>query len=339
MKKDTNQEQTMSLKALIFLGLATFVVIRLALKSIAWMAVKIVNAVELMAPKRVADDKALRSIKAAKANIATHRDFDATTLLSEPLAEERFIPADRIVSIRLDPPVAVLNLRLYMKQKLIKRDMLITEPRLRTLMRGRHHSLGDIPFEDISKLESIKDEAVQKAEEVINRVGSKGAENAGLKPAKSITQAPQPKQQQVQAKVIPDKSPPVEAKPLPEVKALPVQKEQAAPMGAEKPRNFYVPKVTEGVTYKGKLIRAGSKTFTPEGRKPYESFEAVLQLDNGSNLPLRGAELERELLSHKVQIGEYVAITPQGAVPVQLPDDKIGRKNLYSVSRLEGALN
>lgn len=97
-----------------------------------------------------------------------------------------------------------------------------------------------------------------------------------------------------------------------------------------------VPTVTKGFTYVGELVRAGAQVVRPTNRTPYEIFEAALRLDNGAELPLRGAELERELVASGCEIGQRVAITPMGKVPVDLGGDKVGQKNLYRVARMGG---
>lgn len=81
-------------------------------------------------------------------------------------------------------------------------------------------------------------------------------------------------------------------------------------------------------------MRAGSKRMTPQNRDPYEVFEAVLLLDNGAELPLRGAELEREITTSGCKVGQRLAITPMGKVPVTLASGAEGSKNLYKVQGL-----
>jgi hypothetical protein len=84
-------------------------------------------------------------------------------------------------------------------------------------------------------------------------------------------------------------------------------------------------------------VRAGFQTRTPKNRPSYEVFEASLQLDNGAELALRGAELERELTANGCAVGERVAITPMGKVPVTLANGSEGQKNLYRARRLDAA--
>lgn len=317
--------------ALVMLGMGTFAVMRFLFRCIAWGTMKAIYLLDLVGPKRKADPATLGNISAAKANIPVHREFEPTAVLTSSPNGEEFIAADRIVSIRLDPPVAVLNLRVYYKQKLIKREMIVTEQRLRTLMQGRHHSLGEVTFDPVKGLEAIKDETVEMAQELINTTGNMRVSKAKVKPVERVEKAPQPKQEKVVAKRQQSETKPVDPKPASVPKAHVVQEQPS------QPRNSYVPKPTKGVTFEGKLVQAGSRRFTPEGRAPYETFEALLKLDNGVDVPLRGAELERELQRFNVQIGERVAITPMGKVPVTLPSGDEGSKNVYRVDRLDGA--
>ena len=92
--------------------------------------------------------------------------------------------------------------------------------------------------------------------------------------------------------------------------------------------------VTTGFTYQGRLTKAGPQIQRPPNKRSFEVFEATIQLDNGAELALRGAELERELLAAGVQLGNRVAITPMGKVPVQLANGEEGKKNLYRVENL-----
>ncbi|WP_157046014.1 hypothetical protein [Polaromonas sp. JS666] len=316
---------------LMTLGMVIFALLRFAIRAIAWITVKALLLLDRVGPRRKADPRALGTIAAANANVPVHREFVATTVLETAPRGEEFIPADRIVSIRLDPPVAVLNLRIYYKHKLIKREMIVTEQRLRTLMQGRHHTLGEVAFDPVKGLEAIKDETVQMAQDLINSTGNIKVSKAKGKPEERSDKPVQPKQEKVVAKRQQSEPKPVEPK------AVAVPKAQPTPAQPAQPRNAYVPRPTKGVTFEGKLVEAGSRVFRPEGRAPYETFEALLKLDNGVDVPLRGAELERELQRFNVRVGERVAITPMGKVPVTLPSGDEGSKNVYRVSRLDGA--
>jgi hypothetical protein len=332
MKQAKNEDRSIWVSLLLMMGLTVFAVVRLTLKSLAWVAVKASLLFESIGPKRKSDPGALANIAAAKANVPTHREFEPTTVLTASAYADEFVPADRIVSIRLDPPVAVLNLRIYYKKKLIKREMIVSEQRLRVLMQGRHHSLGEVVFDPAKGLEAIKDETVEMAQDLINSTGNLKVSKARVKPVDQSVKPVQQKQEKVVAKrQLNDQPKPPEAKPVAVPRAQPVAEQPA------QPRNAFVPKPTKGVTFEGKLVAAGSRTFTPEGRAPYETFEAMLKLDNGVDVPLRGAELERELQRFNVRVGERVAITPMGKVPVTLPSGDEGSKNVYRVARLDGA--
>jgi flagellar basal body rod protein FlgC len=331
MKKNTSLRRPIWLSFLVMLGMAVIALVRFTIRSIAWAAGKTSLLLEMVGTKREADSGTLGSIATAKPNVPANRKVVVTVNTAPAPRDEEFMAADRIVSIRLDPPVAVLNLRIYYKQKVIKREMIVTEQRLRTLMQGRHHSLGEVAFDPVKGMEMIKDETVQKAQDLINSTGNLKVSKAKVKPAERTEKLAQPRQEKV---VAPRQQ--VEIKPV-EPKAAAVPKVQPPPEHPATPRNSYVPKPTVGVTFEGKLVAAGSRTFRPEGRAPYETFEAMLKLDNGVDVPLRGAELERELQRFNVLIGERVAITPMGKVPVTLPSGDEGSKNVYRVARLDGA--
>lgn len=233
-----------------------------------------------------------------------------------------FEVADRIVSIRLDPPVGVINLRIYNELAIVKRDLIVSEPCLRTLMKGRRHTLPDVPYDRVAGLDLIKDETIEAVERLINEVGNRAVR--GTRPRKDDFVRAKPTAQATAAPV------PVAATREEQAKPEPAQ---AAPKGEAPMTSVVAPKVSTGFTYVGKLVKAGSETQRPKGRAPYEVFEATLLLDNGAELALRGAELERELSSNGCQVGERVAITPMGKVPVTLASGGEGSKNLYRVQR------
>lgn len=331
MNKKTISHRPIWLSMLVMLGMAVFALVRFTIRAIAWAAVKTSLFMETDATKRETQSHKLGNGSFAKTNVPVDRKVDAIVSATPAPIDEEFVAADRIVSIRLDPPVAVLNLSIYYKKKLIKREMIVTEQRLRTLMQGRHHSLGEVTFDPAKGLEKIKDETVQKAQDLINSTGNVKVSKAKVKPAERRENVAHPKQEKVVATRQPVETKPVEPKVAAVPKVQPAQ-EQPAP-----PRNSFVPKPRVGVTFEGKLVAAGSRTFRPEGRAPYETFEAMLKLDNGVDVPLRGAELERELQRFNVSIGERVAITPMGKVPVTLASGDEGSKNVYRVARLDGA--
>jgi hypothetical protein len=225
--------------------------------------------------------------------------------------------ADRIVGIRLDPPVGVINLRVYTALAKVKRDLIISEPRLKAMMRGRRHAFPDVDYDPVKGLEATKEETIALAEKLINELGNlavtahrsaRGTHRQPTAPMPSETRAPQSQQQQ---------------RPT----ALPNARPNPSP-------NVFEPRPTNGITYVGRLISAQPQEVRPPGRNPYEIFEVTLELDNGATLPLRGAELERELLAAGCEVGQRVAITPMGKVPVTLADGGEGRKNLYQVKNM-----
>lgn len=247
-----------------------------------------------------------------------------------------FEVADRIISIRLVPPVGVLNMRVYQESKVIKRDLIIHEPRLRAIMRGRRFTFPDAPFDPKADLEGIKDETVQLAEKLINDVGN--ARVKAHKPPKDELKVNSDSPKQADGAVKAVKAPVVQAPPVPQVYATPQVPATGpkAPRQEQKPvaNRVFAPQPTVGITYVGKLTQAGAHKVTPRGRDPYEVFQATIEMDNGAVLPLRGTELERELESAGCQIGERVAITPMGKVPVALSSGGEGSKNLYKVDNL-----
>jgi hypothetical protein len=238
-----------------------------------------------------------------------------------------FEVADRIVSIRLQPPVGVINLRVYHAPGLVRRDLIVNEPRLRTLLGGRRHSLPDMPYDRVAGLDSVKDETVQAAEKLINDLGNR-AVRAGRQPTAAAQRS---------------EMPPAPS-PIPETKGGAGEEQLATPVAAQASSKLEAPvsavtapKLTTGFTYVGKLVTAGFQTRTPKNRPSYEVFEASLQLDNGAELALRGAELERELTANGCAVGERVAITPMGKVPVTLANGSEGQKNLYRARRVDAA--
>lgn len=255
---------------------------------------------------------------------------------AETVQTADFEVADRIISIRLVPPVGVLNMRVYQDSKVIKRDLIIHEPRLRAIMRGRRFTFPDAPFDPRADLEGIKDETVQLAEKLINDVGN--ARVKAHKPPKDEFKVKPEAAKPVDTAAKAVKAPVVQAPPVSQVQATPPAPATAprAPRQEQKPvaNRVFAPQPTVGITYVGKLTQAGAHKVTPRGRDPYEVFQATIEMDNGAVLPLRGAELERELESAGCRIGERVAITPMGKVPVALSSGGEGSKNLYKVDNL-----
>ncbi len=234
-----------------------------------------------------------------------------------------FEVADRIVSIRLDPPVGVINLRVYNEQAMVKRDLIVSEPCLRALMKGRRHTLPDVPYDRMAGLDQIKDETIEAVEKLINELGNRAVRATRPRKDDFVRSAPA---------ATPVHAAPEAAKHEP---VRPAAVAQAAVKGDPPMTSVVAPKVTAGFTYVGKLMKAGSEVVRPNGRAPYEVFEATLQLDNGAELALRGAELERELTANGCDVGQRVAITPMGKVPVTLGNGSEGSKNLYRVKRMD----
>ena len=227
--------------------------------------------------------------------------------------------ADRIVALPLEPPVGVIHLRLYLARRTIQRELLLTEPALRARMRGRRHVLPDVAFDPMGGLEAIKDQAVQAAEDLINQ-----------RAAASRAAPRQPQRQHGRA------TPAVAA---PSAAALPAPVAMLLPAPVQRPepqdrRDASAAASTgAGATYVGELLSAGFQSVAPTGRAPYEIFEATLRLDTGDELALRGAELQRELQASGCTVGERLAITALGKLPLTLADGRAGHKNLYRVRR------
>lgn len=236
-----------------------------------------------------------------------------------------FDAADNIITMRLDPPVGVIHLRVYRSAGIVKRDLVISEPALTVMMKGRRHNFPDAPYYAIGGLEAIKDETVALTEKLINSfTNPQGAVETAVKADEQRADALAPV---VVAKQTPQQE---EAKPV----APPAPAENKPPPQHAK---VVAPRVTEGYTYVGKLVKAGTQKFNPVGRKPYEVFQATLALDNSAELSLRGAELARELAAAHCEVGSRVAITPMGKVPVALNDGSEGTKNLYRVQKMGSA--
>lgn len=246
------------------------------------------------------------------------------------LQTEEFEVADRIVSIRLDPPVGVINMRVYAAKSLIKCDLLIHEPRLRAIMQGRRFSLRDVNSKITPNFNEIRAGVIKQAEDLINNVGNLKVTAQISKPSTLMgTDAPKPKESKpVVAKPEPSKAPPV-ATPAP-------RRADVIPKIVTPPGQVFAPKVTPGHIYEGVLKHAGHQMVSPlRGGNPYEIFQVMLVLDNGAEMPLRGAELEREITANNCHPGDRVAIRPMGKVPVTLASGEEGSKNLYQVNRID----
>lgn len=233
-----------------------------------------------------------------------------------------FDVADHIRTIRLDPPIGVLYLRVYSGAEEIRPELIVHEPRLRQILQARRIALPTVTYRARDSLAEVGDTLVKAVEALINERGRSrtGASEkaADQRPKRGADlpagerQAPAPAAQ-VAAPL-----------PAPAVTAAPETAIQAA-------RTPFVPDVQGGTTYTGVLVDAGAEMVKAANRPPYEIFVARLRLANGAILPLRGAELERELLRAGAKVGQQIAVTPQGKVPVDLGDGKTGHKNLYRV--------
>ena len=299
------------------------------------------------------------------------RDFGSDSAVrNHPAPCIDFQVADRNIRLQLQPEVGVVNLRIYYAQKLIKRELIITEPRLRALMQGRRHTLPDHPYEPNLDLRRCERDSVKLAEELINRVGRTNvvyvAKRQKPETARGVTAPPvTPKAEPAQlaessavAVPLPSAAPSgaiaerVEVMPVavsmpaqeavavhtqkligPPINGLSAPTVQAAalskpvvPVGER-----FDPRPTPGTRFEGLLVSAGSITVSQPGRAPYKTFEARLRLSNGIDLPMRGWELAREIERAGVKIGQVVAITPMGRVPVDVAGGARGEKNMYAV--------
>lgn len=253
-------------------------------------------------------------------------DADMAVRGPETVFLNDFEAADRIVSMKLDPPVGSIHLRVYHKSKQVKRELIISEPRLRSLLGARRIDLGDVSYEPSSGLEDIKEATVAKAEDLINQKGNERVK--AIKPPKAdfARAAEQPRK--------PIANGPSAQQPVAPVAAPQVPKEPEPEAHKQPSGKVAVPVVKTGVTYQGQLMAAGPKRQTPANRPAYEVFECTLRLDNGAELALRGAELERALVKAGCELGNRVAITQMGKIAVELGDGTEGRKNLYAVANL-----
>lgn len=89
-----------------------------------------------------------------------------------------FVGADWTCGLPLQPAVGVIHLRGYTDQCIVKRDLIINEPRLRAIMKGRRFSLPDALYNPVEGTSSIKDESVELAEALINRIGAEARTTA-----------------------------------------------------------------------------------------------------------------------------------------------------------------
>lgn len=345
MKKKTKMEQVgygavMALFGLIKLSLLAFAFVG---KVLAMMVVPpaaaAVSRLASKQPTQVNRGPGQQSAAPAKIQIQlaaetppVERDTGPDTIIHT----SQYEAADRIVGIRLDPPVGVINLRVYNRARLVKRDLIVNEPVLKALMKGSRHNFPDVKFDPIEGLDAIKDETVELAEKLINDLGNRSVK--AKKPRKDDFPRAKPAAAPAPATAPAKEAPKVEpAKEAPKAEPARAPVQAQAPVASPKPSvdaKTVTPTIKTGYTYVGQLRRAGTQIQRPLGRAPYEVFEATLLLDNGAELALRGGELERELTAAGCQIGQKVAITPMGKLPVHLADGGEGKKNLYRVENL-----
>lgn len=267
-----------------------------------------------------------RQVEASTAKIEVDpATAEADTGPATVIQVSHFEVADRIVGVRLEPAVGVIHLRVYNAARVVKRDLIIHEPQLKALMQGRRHAFSDAEYNPKDGLDAIKEDTIELAEKLINDLGSRSVK-AKRTPKKDFAPA-KPEQQRASAPVQARAEPPPPAR-TPDPAPPPPAAAHAAPT------RVVAPRVKEGFTYVGQLVRASAERQTPPGRAPFEVFTATLLLDNGAEMALRGAELERELTAHGCNVGGRVAITPMGKVPVDLANGEQGAKNLYRVQKM-----
>lgn len=326
MEQKKNTDSTFALRFLAFVGMGMFWIIRMMLKAIAWTAF---SALGLMDGSN-SSGKRRKSVAAkvtdqpqAGSNLGQEHK-----VVGEYLGQQsEFKAADRILTIRLDPSVAVLYLRVHNDERLVERELIVTEPRLKALLQGRRHTFAAAKFDPSIGFDEIMEETVELAQTLINAKG-----NLKVKQTKtSVNVKPTPQDQPKAVEQV-SKKPVAKTDNAPKpVAAMPKPKSSEP---ATQSARSYVPTPAVGVAFEGDLVAAGSRRMNPKGRPSYEVFEAKVHVGNGVDVPLRGAELERELERLGIQLGERVSITPMGKVPVSLGEGKEGTKNVYRVARL-----
>ncbi len=307
------------------------VAVRAFIHSLSWSFAAIFS-------RKAETRKAKKTASMVAARESGHVDFQDTVAVSSyrPQTSD-FKVADRIIPIPLEPAglperrgkrqyecnsIAVLHLRVYYADKTVKREMIVTERNLRSIMGGRRFEFPDAKFEPSVGLEQIKDDTVELAQQLFDKAG-KMRVNQGTR-RRELTEPVIAKQAQ------PVAQPQADAKPVP-AKAE-SEPDNASDSGSAKPRNHF--KAQTGVTFTGKLVYAKEVEVSYPGKQPYNIFEARIEMANGVEVPLRGAELARELSAKGVKPGEMVSITPHGKVPVELGNGKTGSKNIYEVRRI-----
>ena len=304
-------------------GLGILLLFRETLKAVAWMAL---TASKLLETRARANDVRSVSLGDQTHNGLSDRNVIATGLILSQSDSLGLGPADRIIPIPLDPPVAALHLRVYSVQKKVKVEMIVSEAKLRALMQARHHSLAELDFNPSDSIEPLINRAVELAQERVRAVGQTQSLSRKSELAKRRDATPKSSSQAT------DKaSPQANQATVTKAAVIATPPIQRPPAKGE----IYTGSPTRPTTYVGQLTQFGSQTVTPAGKPAYEIFEAVIRTDSGIDVPLRGAELERELERNKVHVGDRIEVTSQGKIPVTLPNGTEGKKNLYKVVPLQ----
>jgi len=320
---DKNMKQPLWATLVISFGLGILVVLKSTLRAMIWAARLAANGLEHLGPSK--SNVQIAGVVPQSANHAGNvRHIQTTAVVVSQNSNLGFEPADRIVAVRLDPAVAILHLRVFQVLRKVSIEMIVTEPRLRTLMQKRHHLLAEVDFDPLKGIEPLIDKAVALAQDSFIAVANVNVVQAVVKPPVPKS-PPKPIQVVSNTSVLQTDTVVAEVNPKGSLSAYPdVQKEV--------PRKAFQPHRHEPLTFVGKLKSAGPQIVRPKGgRDPYEMFEAILSLDSGVDVPLRGAELERELQRCNVSLGDVLEVTSMGKVPVNLPDGSSGAKNLYRV--------
>lgn len=166
---------------------ATYILIRLG-----WQLLLIATIVNI--PIRLAKSLAKRSVRSLQqkststpeATEALALNVEADEEVPEAVEEDAtayvqgfdFEAADWTCGLPLQPAVGVVHLRGYTNRCIVKRDLIINEPRLRAIMKGRRFSLPDALYNPVEGTSSIKDESVELAEALINRIGAEARTTA-----------------------------------------------------------------------------------------------------------------------------------------------------------------
>lgn len=269
-----------------------------------------------------------------------------------------FVAATSITTVRLDPAVAVIHLRFYESLQSVSCELVVVEPRLSRMIGKRCHNLGDQSWSLSDNKAALIDGCVEKAQKLINDAGDKYCK---LKPAqvpKAVSQAKPVKAEvptppkpivpkseldapKAQAAQLPKDPVPTAPKAFENKPAATVARaNELAPRADTAPQaqsnhQKFVPTQNVGVTFEGELVFAAPQTHRPVGRPPYEVFNVKLRLDNGASIPMRGAELERELSAQHIKLGDRIAITPRGKIPVTIAGGESAEKNVYEVRVVE----